>query len=219
MSTFYYDTKKCAVCGEEQEIKVWSSTSVSGYCDLDFRPPEHERSIIYLGIEKCEKCGFTWLDIKDEMSAKIYNMIKDSDSYKNCDGINFSNIKAENYYKAFLISKKIHNKEQSFSLIKRASWICDDIQDFKNAMKCRLKSIELLDKLIETNNENKEFYILIKLDFLRRCKKFYEVEYLFNQYKFTELEHQQICKFQKFLAKNKDSDVHTYNEVLNAFNL
>ncbi|MBQ8426888.1 MAG: hypothetical protein IJX16_03910, partial [Clostridia bacterium] len=131
-----------------------------------------------------------------------------------CDGINFASKIAENFYKAYLINEGLRKSEiSSFIMLRNASWACDDSNDKKNAIICRLKALKILDELILHEEKNKEILILIKIDFLRRCKKFSEVINNYNNYQFFSDEDKEAYEFEKFLAKNKDSEIHSYEEA------
>lgn len=215
MSTFFTIKKKCAVCGTENEIEIWGSTHAFGYCDLDFRPAEHLRSLLYLQAEECENCGFLSTDIEDEEYADIYKKLCDSSYYKNCDGIKFENHVAEKFYRIYLLNASLNDETKSFFALRNSAWICDDVGDEENAIKCRKKALKFLDVLISKKDNNLEKYILIKMDFLRRCKMFEEVIDCYKEFKFTNEIHYNVYNFQKFLAQTKDDKISNYGEVIN----
>lgn len=215
MSTFFAIKKKCAVCGREHEIEVCGSTHAFGYCDLDFRPAEQMRSLIYLQVEECKNCGFVSTDIENDKYANIYKKLVNSNYYKKCEGIKFDNDVAEKFYKIYLLNTNLNNETVSFFALRNASWICDDVGDEKNAIKCRVKALKLLDILISNKDKNFEKYILIKIDFLRRCKMFKEAIECYKDFKFTNESYYKVYNYQKFLAKIRDSQISDYGEAIN----
>ena len=215
MSTYFTVKKKCAVCGKENEIKICSSTHAFGYCDLDFRPAEQMRSILYLQVEECESCGFVSMNIENDKYANIYKKLSNNEYYKYCDGIKFDNDVAEKFYKIYLLNANLNNETASFFALRNASWICDDVGDEKNAITCRIKALKFLDILISNKDNNLEKYILIKMDFMRRCKMFEEVIKCYKDFNFTDESRYKVYKYQKFLAKIGDSQISNYGEVIN----
>ena len=215
MSTFFTTKKKCAVCGTKNEFKVCGSTHSFGYCDLDFRPAEQKRSLLYLQVEECKKCGFIWTDIEDRDCSKTYKKIMESDFYRNCDGIKFKSVLAEKFYKMFLLSKCFNeSNEVCFYLLRSAVWASDDAKDRESALKCRIESLKYLEKLISLKDKNIEKYILIKIDFLRRCNKFDVVINSYDDFKFSKREFDKAFKYEKILASNNDCQAHRYDECL-----
>lgn len=213
MSTIFIRKKKCAVCGAENEIQVWGSTFVCGFYDLDFRPPEHERSLLYLKVEECSKCGFVGFNIESNEHADIYKKIADSYSYVECDGINFASRYSENFYKMFIINKHLSMPEiSSFIMLRNAAWSCDDSKDYENAKICRIKALKYIEDLLIKNPKD-ESLILIKIDFLRRSEKYDELINSYNDYEFTIEDYKRTCRFQKHLAKKEDNKIHTFEEL------
>ncbi|MBQ3116401.1 MAG: hypothetical protein IJC07_05170 [Clostridia bacterium] len=218
MSTFFTIKKKCAVCGTENEIKIWGSTHAFGYCDLDFRPAEQMRSLLYLQAEECVNCGFVATNIANDKFANVYKKIVNSDEYKNCNRIKFENDVAEKFYKIYLLNTKLNDETASFLALRNAAWICDDAGDEKNAIKCRKEALKFLDVLISIKDNNLEKYILIKMDFLRRCRMFKEVIDCYKEFKFTNESHYKVYNYQKFLAQIRNDKISNYGEVINFFN-
>ena len=215
MSTFFTIKKKCAVCGTENDIEIWGSTHAFGYCDLDFRPAEQMRSLLYLEAEECVNCGFVATNIANDKFANVYKKIVNSDEYKNCDRIKFENDVAEKFYKIYLLNTKLNDETVSFLALRNAAWICDDVGDEKNAIKCRKKALKFLDVLISIKDNNLEKYILIKMDFLRRCRMFKEVIDCYKEFKFTNESHYKVYNYQKFLAQIRNDKISNYGEVIN----
>lgn len=215
MSTFFTIKKKCAVCGTENDIEIWGSTHAFGYCDLDFRPAEQMRSLLYLEAEECVNCGIVATNIANDKFANIYKKIVNSDEYKNCDRIKFENDVAEKFYKIYLLNTKLNDETASFLALRNAAWICDDVGDEKNAIKCRKKALKFLDVLISIKDNNLEKYILIKMDFLRRCRMFKEVIDCYKEFKFTNESHYKVYNYQKFLAQFRNDKISNYGEVIN----
>lgn len=215
MSFFYPKIKKCAVCGAEQEIMEWASIHTQGGSNLDFRLNGVDADTINLCAEECPKCGFVSTDIENVDDAETYKKIVNSYRFQKCDGIKFKNSYVEKFYRIYLLDEEnCNNEDKLFYSLRKVAWACDDVKDEKNAIKCRMKALKYLENLLSHKSKNQEYFVLIKMDMLRRCKKFNEVINCYNDFQFINSDNKAIWQYQKLLAKNKDSDIHSFDEIL-----
>ena len=175
MTTIDRELKKCAVCGSKHEYTVIASTNSFGTPDLDLRPPQMERSTMYLWVQECPDCRYVASNITNK-PGKVTKEWLASQAYVTCDGIRFRSGLASRFYKQYKISLLNTKTEQAFCAIHHAAWACDDRRDVKKAMICRDLAIPLIEKLIEKKHENAENFLLMKADLLRRAGHFERVE-------------------------------------------
>lgn len=216
--TMYHDvTRKCAICGREQTEIVCSSSSCFGYSNLDYRLPSYGGYMFYENLRECRHCGFISRNIESEKYAKAYKELSNTESFIKCDGIPFKSKTAKKFYRLYLLTRKVDaSYESAFSALRDVAWVCDDKKDFKSACECRMLAIPILDELIKTHPERDKF-ILLKLDFLRRCERFDEVvEY---KAEFADKTDQATYKYQRVLAMARDSKAHSYEEVTFLYDL
>ena len=212
MTTIIPKQIKCPVCGKENTVNLIGSTNARGYADLDLRPPEMQRSTMYESTSMCE-CG----NVFESESKGGSRELVESESYQNCDGIDFGSKKAVMFYRAYLIDKQSHPNDltSNFFHILRAAWACDDY-DVENARKMRLIGIDLLEQIIKDDRyENrKNDNLLMQTDLLRRSAKFDLVIEKFQNMKFEDELYQQIIDFQIEKASQKDDSRYTVGDVI-----
>lgn len=201
---------ECSVCGEASEQPVLSSTNAFGYPDLDFRPPEMQRSTMFAWIQECPNCGYVAGNLADEL--EIPRDFLESDSYIHCDGFNFKSYLAEKFYKRYLISKKSNDLSRSLTNLQCCAWKCDDAED-PLASDVRNMGIEIIDELIAGGDEESECLQLIKADFLRRCGKFDELISEFEGVRLDDEQYNLVVQYQIEKAQAKDDTCYTSEEI------
>lgn len=65
MTTMYNEVVRCAVCGSDSEFAALGSTNRFGSPDLVTRPPEMERSTLFVWIQRCPQCGYCAPDLSE----------------------------------------------------------------------------------------------------------------------------------------------------------
>ena len=217
MTMYRHVTRKCAICGKEQTETVCSSSSCFGYSSLDYRLPSYSGYMFYENLRECRHCGFISRNIENEEYAKAYKEICNTKSFKTCDYILFQSKTAKKFYRLYLLTKKVDSSlENAFSALRDVVWVCDDKNDFMSAYDCRMLAIPILDELIKTHPKRDKF-ILLKLDFLRRCERFDEVVNF--KAEFLDKSDQATYKYQRVLAMTRDSKAHSYEEVAFLYDL
>ena len=211
MSSLIDMEKMCAVCGKKSIQEGIASTNEFGSCDLDLRPAEMMRSTMKWWLEECPYCGYVANDLS-EKTVITKDWLKNN-QYISCDNRNFAYTLAESFYKYYLISIANNDHKSAFYAALHAAWACDDVEDTDNAIYCRQKALEELGKLVIDNDE-KETFLLIRADLLRRTGKF---DLLIKDYEgkiFSEKLLNQICNYQVEKAKRKDTACYTVADVV-----
>ena len=228
MTQIVEELVKCGACGKGNQVSVMTSYSSFGSCDLDTRPPAMFPYTIYL--QECSHCGYVAPEIAEENKGILEFL--DSEMYKTCDGIEPVDNDARRYIQYALI--QAHNKvsslldgtgtnstqEDIFWGYMNAAWACDDCaeNDKKNsshakedAVVCRKRCLDLINALIVgmEDPEEKEGFIGIKADLLRRTGQFDALIVEYENRVFQSPVLNQIIKFQ--LARAKERDDKRYN--------
>ena len=203
--------QKCSVCGKSSPQPVLMSTNSMGYADLDFRPPEMQRSTMNTWIRECPHCGYVASDLGDEL--KISKDFLKSSEYLTCDGYDFKAKLSELFYRSYLIAKQSNDVLGCFLALRNCAWKCDDLSD-ENAIAIRKLALTYLEELIENEDEDKETLLLIRSDFLRRSGEF---EQLIREYENLTIGDElldNIVKFQIQKAHEKDTGCYTVKDVV-----
>ncbi len=211
MSAVFRMKLRCAVCGKENEYSVLGSTNAFGSPDLDLRPPEMERSTMYLWVMECPDCGYVSDSVEDETSIDP-DFLK-SPKYLLCDGIRFRDPLAGLFYKDHLISLQEGDTRGAFYALLHAAWACDDKRDRKQAVKCRSLSLPFLTELIENGGDDKNGLQVMRADIMRRAGCFDE---LLKEYTSVSLGDELLDKllaFEQALAEKRDTACHTVREA------
>ncbi len=228
MTIIHEEMVECGVCGFPTTVSVMYSTSRFGTCDLDTRPPELFSFTLFL--QHCLNCDYVDIDI-----TKGYPGIKEflgTEIYKTCDGINPKSLEAEEFIKYALV--KAHDKvadikgtktniEDVFWGFLNAAWACDDDAETypktkkykQDAIECRKRCLNLIDILIAAgkNTKNKETFIGIKADLLRRTGQFDEVIKQYSGKSFNNVYVDKIVRFEVDLAKAKDTKRYNMKDI------
>lgn len=214
MTTFFKVKKKCALCGAESTFEVIGSTNSFGSPDLDLRPPEMMRSTIDHAVEVCPECGYTARDVEEETKVKP-EMMK-VPAWKTFDGIPFKDELSKNFYHAYLLAAAVDDTETAFTMLRNAAWVSDDEKNAEAALACRKKAIPFLNQMIEKEEEREKRLTLevVRADLLRRAEMFEEVEKLYANWSTGDKLLNQIIKFQRRMAKMKNTECFTVQDAL-----
>ena len=175
MSTMQRMDLTCAVCGKTDRYTVLTSTNTFGSPDLDPRPPEMQRSTMYLWVQECRGCGYVASSV-DRKTSVTREFLKE-EKYISCEGEMFNSRLAANFYRQSLIAIEEKDIRGAFFSMLHAAWACDDSCEGKNAAICRVKATGLLNELISSESEGKDFQnlVVLRADLLRRAGRFEEV--------------------------------------------
>ena len=178
--------------------------------DLDTRPPEMQRSTMYLWIQECPHCGYISGEISDETS--ITPEYLQSEEYLSCNGKDIKSDLAKQFYKYYMINMRDNNLKDAFYASLHAAWASDDKEDVEMANICRSQCIDLISQIID-NAENQTL-IVMKADLMRRMGRFEDVILEYSDMKLEEELLQKIVKFQVSKAMEKDPAVYRVEDVV-----
>lgn len=202
---------KCSVCGKPSPQWILMSTNSMGYPDLDLRPAEMQRSTMNTWISECPHCGYVAPSLEDEL--KISKEFLESEEYLTCEGYEFKGKLSKLFYKSYLISKRTNDASNCFFSLRNCAWDCDDHED-ENAVKIRKQALVYLDEIIKMDDEEKETFLVIKSDFLRRSGQF---DQLINEYQNLTVGEElldNIIRFEIEKAVEKDTGCYTVEDVV-----
>jgi phage FluMu protein Com len=200
MSTMGMENIKCPFCGNKFSYWVEYSSYTAGV-NLDFKP--YGAVSVPTPLPKCPKCKFVFFD--KLFSKKEVASIKDM--YKNKTIIEEQPNMPDYYYLAKeceLVNKDI---ETLIFFYHAAIWETDSKILFKKFSNIILKFIET----ISIENEKYYIYQLIKLDFLRRQKKFDKADKLINHLLWEQefpVEYDDVLYYQEELIFDGDTEEH-----------
>jgi uncharacterized C2H2 Zn-finger protein len=201
MSTMGEVEYKCPICNENFNYITQFSYTTFG-CYLDFKP--YGAAQIPTPVPRCPKCNFVFFE--KMFSKKEINII-----IKKLNAYNIFELEPNmpNYYylaKEFeLLDKDV---ESIIYYYHSAIWENNNKNIFKKISSIILKYFETIDK----SNKNYYTYQLIKIDFLRRLKKFSIandlVDYLLIDDENLPNEYINIVGYQNVLIYKKDAEEH-----------
>lgn len=204
---------KCGACGKTSSQPVLLSTNTFGYADLDMRPPEMRRSTMNTWVMECPHCGYVSANLENE--AGINDEFLKTDKYQTCDGFDFKGRLAGRFYRAHLIANELNDTEASFFNLLYCAWNCDDAKDSENACRIRKLALPYLDEMIESENERKNDWIVVKADLLRRTRQFDRLVSEYEGITTGEEMYDKIITFQIRKANLGDDGCYTVEDVVN----
>ena len=213
MTMVAFITKKCAVCGNENEdVQEVIDALPLGPMDLDTRPPETLRSALPYQIQQCSFCGYCNSDLEEAVISD-QNLLQ---SKEYLDIINDETLPEP--VRRFLASAhllhKTGNLHRSAMESLHAAWVFDDLNDPISAMGARLGVvISLRTELGERYDEN---LATILLDVLRRAEQYELCLMIAQSIKDMEIPDdfvKSIVDYQIYLAENKDNSCKTVADV------
>ena len=206
MSTVFRTKQRCAVCGEVNEYAVLGSTNAFGSPDLDLRPPEMQRSTMYLWVRECPGCGYVAEDVEEETTVGADFL--QTPEYRSCGGIGFGSSLAARFCRAHLIDLQVGRIPEAFHALLHAAWACDDAGEEENAVRCRTLALDLVTALIDRKEDDLETLHLMKADLLRRTGRFAELKARYEGFTFGEELPDRILAFQLARAEAGDTACH-----------
>lgn len=199
----------CAVCGEASKQTVLLSTSAFGYGDLDYRPPEMERSTMCWWVQECPHCGYVAPSLKK--TTTIDPAFLQSAEYLSCAGRELVSPLAKSFFRQYLIALKEEQWEDAYYAVLYAAWACDDCGDKDHAVACRKLALELMEQLPDGSQPERQVQ---RADLLRRAGLFSAVLQEYRPEAFTEERLQKILRFQLQKAREQDADGYTIEDAL-----
>ncbi len=218
----YSAEEKCAFCGTVSEYSNIGGGHSYGTCDLDFRPGRPYGSAVAALLSCCPECGYVAYSISEPIENKeLYSAILNSRDYQSCCGHEYRSTGSKKYYRYYLIQKKIGTLEDQIGALLGAIWCADDFCGCKDdARLLRSELLPYLDLATETEKSrgNYEYYMLIKIDVLRRLSEFETVAELCRSESFvTDPIYESARKYQLFLAKKQDDRAYDFGSAIESF--
>jgi len=192
MTTFQEALTICDCCGNESKQPEVSSCSSCG-SDLDTRRHHYGFDPIYLYIKQCPSCGYCAYELNkytimlgkvmteaekrliEEKNVKIKEIVGSETYQAQLKDTSWPQA-ANKYYCSSLICEQIGEMETAASSCHKAAWICDDIGDQQSSDFFRIRTAELLIRVIEGSEkitpENIASLKLIISDLYRRAGEF-----------------------------------------------
>jgi len=144
MTTLSEEEVECCACGTESIHMSIRSTNTFGSPDLDTRPPEMQRSTIYLWIQRCPSCGYCSSDLS-ECNEDLKDLVE-SDEYQGIiNGSDILKVAASFLASSYLHQKQHQHSESAWRAI-YAAWICDDENNHEASKECRKEAISMIEK-------------------------------------------------------------------------
>ena len=213
MTTMREESVKCAVCGKSSRHEFLMSTNAFGSRDLDFRPPEMQRSTMRLWVQECPYCGYVAGDISDQ--CRVDREWLASEQYVRCNGHAFRSPLARRFYKHYMLCFKSHRKEEAFYAMLHAAWSCDDAGDDVMAKGCRKTAAALAESLLAGGEaEDKEHMTLIRADLLRRSGQFDRLLSEYAECRLSDEMGNRVIAFQLDKAREEDVDRYRMFDVV-----
>lgn len=198
--------KRCGCCGELYELTLPPvSTEEGDVYDLDQRPPQPNRSVMYRQIFRCPYCGFVTgpkLRVVDEDFVN-------APDYKSCEGNNFPEGTGADFYRLGMTSEGERDYVNAFEAFLRAAWAFDDAGDRENAKKCRDRCISMQGVLPGKN----AYDYLVRADIYRRAGRFGELPDSIKDAHFPDGLSNAVMKFQQDKAAEGDTERYTMKDV------
>jgi len=217
MTTLFSEQEACFVCGKNSEHAVIGSTNAFGWPDLDLRPPPMKRSTISHWIQRCPFCGYCASSVSEgpEIAKRI---VTSPDYQEQRDDPAFPAL-ANQLLCWTLIQTADGDDADAGSAALHAAWICDDEQAMANADICRRKAIAFF---ANARAKGQKFAsdgateALLLADLYRRTGQFDQVAAICEEGLAHHPEElmQSLFAAQRQLARNRDRQSHTTDEVL-----
>lgn len=200
--------KRCFMCGEESRQTVLLSTNAFGPSDLDYRPPEMQRSTMYSWSQECPHCGYVAASL--ERPTTLNKGFLESQEYLTCAGRNLASPLAERFYRQYLIARQEEKWEDAFYAILYAAWECDDWQDAENAVACRKLALKAMEQIPDRSQPDR---MVQRADLLRRVGMFDVVVSTYHPEDYEDETLQKIVRFQIQKATEQDTGCYTIEDA------
>lgn len=198
--------KRCGCCGELYELTLPPVSAEEGdVYDLDQRPPQPNRSVMYRQIFRCPYCGFV---VGPKLRVVDEDFVKDPD-YVSCEGNCFPEGTGADFYRLGMTSFGERDYVNAFEAFLRAAWAFDDAGDDPNAKKCRDRCISMMGVLPGKN----AYDYLVRADIFRRAGRFSELPDEIRNAHFPDGLSNSIMRFQAEKAAEGDRARYTMKDV------
>lgn len=218
MTTVFPIEEECAICKTKSSSQMVGSMTVFGYRDLDMRLDSFMYPKLSNFVRRCPSCGYCGFYI-DKVEPETRDLVF-SKKYKEQLN-NFERPELANSFicKA-LIEENLGDYLHALSSAKNAAWVCDDLDEYNAAKKCRLRAVYIINKaekegLLDQISDQDGYSVYMKVELLRRAGLFDEAKGVIEKRK-SEIKDEVILtvlEFQEELINSKDESNHKFSEV------
>jgi hypothetical protein len=215
----WYGGKKarCIVCSAESEYTTIGSTNRDGYPDLDGRPPEMERSTIDARVQQCPACGYCARSVEapNDKAADIVQSQKYRDQLSCPEYPKLAN----SYLCCAIVEEGSFDFSSALRSLISAAWVCDDLCRLPQAIICREKAVDILQRA-EQQGQFKSYpegdIAILLVDLLRRSGHMESAQNIIAaRYSgIADALIKRMLDFQKSLIVQNDISCHNIAEVL-----
>lgn len=217
MTTTYHDDVTCAHCGATSRHEIVASTNAIGSADLDFRPPQMQRSTMRMWLQVCPECGLCAPDLA--RPGPIDGTALATRKYRaRLDDPRFPELACRFRARALLVEES--GPAEAARAYLCAAWACDDAGLGEQAVECCLAAADAFGRLRpfpDTKGGVSQGAVLV--DVLRRAARFEEAasecRSLLARRSLRE-PLRQIAEYQQRLIAARDPSVHTAGELAGA---
>jgi hypothetical protein len=217
MTTIIDEVVRCAVCGQQSEIKSVASSNEFGSVDLDTRPPEMMRSTISMAVHACPGCGYCAPDLESAPDVAVA-LIK-SPAYEAARSRTGFPPKAREFLCHAMIAAGSGEIDTAAWATVQAAWICDDARAENAADYCRNEAVRLIDQGRSAGIDligSTGVAACIRTDLLRRAGRFEEAGQWAAEALAVETEEmaKKVLRFELMLIDRHDRHCHTVAEAM-----
>jgi len=217
MTTIDMKNVLCGLCGGRVDIFIILSTNTFGSADLDFRPPEMERSTIDTWVLRCPYCGYCSADIQSTPQG-AQSMVN-SQVYKDqLNNLYYPEL-ANSFLCKSILDQGLNNVVGMTWVLIHAAWACDDEEGYKEqAIICREKAVKTL-YLAEENHQmvtdECDVTTALLADLLRRSGQLQNADKVIKARKSSAVDENvaHILDYQIMLINRNDLSCHKISEA------
>jgi hypothetical protein len=210
MTTISQQNQTCCLCGAENIVSVLTSSNQQGPSDLDTRPSQMIRSTMFAWVHRCIDCGYTASDLS--IALKLAAQTIKTWAYRSqLDDSHFSDL-ADNFLCLAQIQEAAGQIEAAGWSTLEAAWDCDDEVNLTGAIYCRLKAIDLFERLPAPRPASIQ---AVLADLYRRTEQFSQAAAACEDGMASGPDALliKVLKYQSRLIAEHDTDCHSLKEI------
>lgn len=204
----------CIICGTQVETKHVLSNVTINYTDLDTRPRGIARNSEKNCVHYCPNCGYASYNLEKDITFGLREILK-TEEYQAVFNNQDLDVDAKKFYLMGIILDEINEFQRAATSFLRASWFFNDLGNKEWMIKSKKRAIKsFLKSEFTWRNEQ---VICILVDLYRRIEKFDMAVEAINHFGLNNVkneENRKILQFQLKLCEEKDSSIHSTNEII-----
>lgn len=196
---------RCAVCGHTFTGQILLSTYSNVGSNLDLCPSRLGLQTLGLEITVCPQCRYISHDIEKAVSEETRVFVLSNPAFTEKPWNNSRVTNYQNLMRIALFEERYHD---AFTACLKAVWAKEaagSIREPLGSFKIRCEALELFEKYENELQFDENTKLCLKADLLRRTARFEEVIELVQSANPTNEQTQCILRFQKHLAKERNS--------------